>query len=246
MLRSKLGLLGLCAVVFGVMAMSASSAQAALSWLILDSSEKNPTELKAELVGKPDSLYLQLLTRLLNGLRIEITCHNFSFNNVNLEAGGTLTTGGKVRFEECEVWSLNATTLALENLLECHPHSAGAGEGVIETNKGKGKLVLHTLAGGGSEVLTEIAPEVGTTFATILTEGCALPEENPVNGVIFLKDCLGKSVTHEVEHLVQLGPLTSLWVGKDTVEHLETTIHGSIWVRLGGSHLGLKWAAMDA
>ena len=46
MTRTKLGLMGLCAVVVGLMAMSASSAQAALSWLVLNSAgtEQNSKE----------------------------------------------------------------------------------------------------------------------------------------------------------------------------------------------------------
>jgi hypothetical protein len=236
--------MGLCAVIFGVMAMSASSAQAALSWLVLNSAGTEAKELKAAVEGKNETLWLLLLTHVV-GLKIEINCMKFTLSGVNLEAGGTLTTGGKVRFEECEVWSLKANG-ELETLLECKPHSSGLPAGTIDTNKGKGALVLHELAGGGKEVLTKIEPEVGTTFATVLTEGCALPESNPINGVLYLKDCEGKATVHALEHLIEQGPLTSLFIGKDTAEHLETSIDGSAWVFLGGSHVGLKWSAMDA
>jgi hypothetical protein len=241
--RSRLSLLGLCAVIFGVMAMSTSSAQAALSWLVLNSAGTEAKELKALVEGKNETLWLSLLEHVI-GLRIELVCMKFTLAGINLEAGGTLTTGGKVRFEECEVWSLKANG-ELETLLECKPHSSGLPAGTIDTNKGKGALVLHELAGGGKEVLIKIEPEVGTTFATILTEGCALPEANSINGVIYLKDGEGKATVHALEHLIEQGPLTSLFIGKDTAEHLESAIDGSLWLFVSGAHVGLKWAAMD-
>ncbi len=103
MIRRKLGLLGLCAVVLGVMAMSASSAQAALSWLVLNSAKTTATELKAELVGEKDSSHLTLLS-ILAGVKVSITCTNFTFKGVFLEAGGKLTEGGKVVFTGCAAY----------------------------------------------------------------------------------------------------------------------------------------------
>src|SRR6476469_5409145 len=103
MIRSKLGLLGLCAVVLGVMAMSASTAQGALWWLILNAAKTTATELKAALTGKSDSTHLSLDAELI-GFKIAVTCTAFTFNNVNLELFGTLTTGGKAVFTGCKVF----------------------------------------------------------------------------------------------------------------------------------------------
>jgi hypothetical protein len=242
MIRTKLGLLGLCAVVLGMMAMSAGSAQAALSWLVLNAGGTTATELKAALVGETDSTDITLLTKLL-GKKFAITCTNFELKGVNLELGGTLTTGGKVVFTGCEAYGKNI----LEEALGCNVKSKGQPVGTIESEAGKGRLELHTLAAGGTEVLTKIEPEVGGgNFAVILTEGCVLPESNPVKGVLYVKDCLKKATTHELKHLIEQGPLTSLNVGSHTLEHLETSIDGSVLIKLGGTHLNLKWSAMDA
>ena len=243
MLRSKLGLVGACVMVLGVMAVWASAAQAHLfEWLILNSAKTASSELKAFVVGEKDTEHLTLLTKL-SGLHIFITCTNFNLVGVYLELGGTLTTGGKVTFTGCEAYEGSL----LGTKLNCNVHSPGTAVGTVTTNAGKGGLVLHTLAGGGTELLTKIEPEVGTTFATILTEGCSLPEENPVNGVLYIKDCEKKGEVHAVKHLIEQGALTSLWLGKDTAEHLETSIIGSAWVKLGDdtkgiNHTGLEWA----
>src|ERR1700709_1773405 len=240
MIRTKLGLLGLCAVVFGVMAMSATSAQAALSWLVLNSAGTEAKELKAELLGEKDTAHISLSTKEV-GIKFVVTCTNFALVGVNLEAGGTLSNAGKFKVQGCEAYE----TAPLTGGLVCHVHSAGQAAGVVLTAAGKGILALHTLTGGGTEVLTKLEPSVGTTFATFLTEKCVVPETNPVNGVLYLKDCEKKALTHEVKHLVEQGPLTSLFVGSDTAEHLETSLSGSGWVKLGGAHAGLKFAAMD-
>lgn len=243
MIRTKLSLLGLCVVVLGTMAMSAGAAQGAtLSWLVLNAAKTTATNLKAQLLGEKDSTHLTLLTKLL-GLKISLTCTAFSFKEVFIEPVSKLSTGGKVVFTGCELYENGV----LGTALGCKLHSSGAAAGTIESGKFKGELVLHTLAGGGTEVLTKIEPEVaGGNFVTILTEGCVLPESNPVKGVLYLKDCLKKATVHESKHLLEQGPLTSLFLGSDTAEHLETSLDGSIWVKLTGAHAGLDWASMDA
>lgn len=241
MTRSKLGLLGLCAVIFGMMAMSASSAQAALSWLILDS-KGVATELAAKLMGENDSTHYTLLTHAI-GLAINITCNNFELVGVELEAGGKLKSGGKVKFTGCEAYE----TSPLTTPLVCHVHTAGAAAGTIETNAGKGELVLHEMADGKKLVLTKIEPKEGTEFVNILTESCVLPASNKITGVLYLVDCEDKATTHLLRHLVEQGPLTSLNYGTNmTTEHLETSLMGSGWIKLTGTHVGLLWGAMDA
>jgi hypothetical protein len=242
MTRSRLGLLGLCAVILGVTAISAGSAQAALSWLVLNAAGTTATELKAALVAEKDSQHISLLTKQLN-YRAAITCTNLELVGFNLEAGGKLTEGGKIKFTGCEAFAKGI----LEEPMGCHIKSSGAAAGTIVTNELKGELVLHTLAAGGTEVLTKIEPKTaGGPILNFLTEECILPETNPVRGVLFLKDCEKLITTHAVKHLFEQGPLTSLYVGSHTVEHLETSIDGSIWLKLGGAHTGLKWSAMDA
>jgi len=59
--------------------------------------------------------------------------------------------------------------------------------------------------------------------------------------VLFLKDGEGKAEAHQIKHLIEQGPLTSLFVGSDIAEHLESSLIGSAWVSLGGTDKGLSW-----
>jgi hypothetical protein len=241
MSRSKLGLLGLCTLVLGTMAISTSSAQAAFSWLIWNTLGENPKDLKATVFGETDNTDLTLLTKLV-GLTTSITCSGFKFIGLNIEVGGTLTTGFKVKYTGCEAYEKGV----LGTPLKCHVFSLGKENGTIETNALKGALALHTLAGGGTEVLVKIEPVEEEALVTILTEECILPEANPLNGVLYIKDCEKKALTNSIKHLIEQGPLTSLYVGADTKEHLETNLDGSVRALLLGDHPGYLWAAMDA
>lgn len=248
MIRTKLGLLGLCAVAVGTMAMSVSPAQGAtLSWLILNSAGTTATELLANLVGERDSPHLILLTKIVK-LMISVTCNNFELVSTNITGVGQIEAGGQAKFSGCAVYKTSPLTEKI-----CDVKTAGQPLGTIVSNKGKGKLALHTFSDQVGEILIPlweevviaVTPEVGTTFATLLFPECSLPEENPVSGSLFLKD-FSSLTTHSLSHLVSQNSLTSLTVGSDTAEHLETSLIGSGLIRLGGSHVGLKWSAMDA
>ncbi len=245
MTRSKLGLLGLCAVVLGVMAMSASSVQAAGSWLVLNAAGTVATEVKKEGekvnllvsgVGELDSASATLLTHLV-GLKLGLSCTAFTTSGIHLAAEGKFTEGGKIVFTGCTV---------SEGGTGCTVKSPGAAVGTVASEEGKGELILHELKAGVKEVLTKIEPKTaGGSFATLRFEGeCSLPEVNKVSGVIYLKDCEGFAETFAVKHLVVQGPLTSVSIGADTAEHLETSVDGSAWVKLSGEHAGLQARAM--
>jgi len=237
MMRSKLGVLSLCIFILGsIMAFSAASAHAAFAWLVLDSSGFFSSELKALLIGETDSKDLTLLTKLL-GKKFAITCTSFALINMNLEVGAKLTAGGKAIFKGCEAYGKGS----LEEALGCNVKTIANDWGTIESRELKGELVLHEFP---KEVLVKIQ-SINTTLATILTENCVLPEANPIWGTIYLKDGFGSATTHSFSHLIEQGPLTSIYVGVDSAEHLETSLDGTAWVRLGGSHSGLKWAAAD-
>lgn len=233
MIRTKLGLLGLCAMILGVMAVSASSAQAALfEWVQLTGGVEELLGTSVVVRTEPDSKDLTLLTKLLKR-KIAITCSNLELVGVSAEPGGKLTTGGKVKFEGCEAYGKGA----LEEALGCNVHSEGQPAGTVESAGGKGELKLHE----PNIIVTHLAPEEGETFATFLTEECILPETNPVHGLLVVKDCEGKAEVHELKHLLEeLPALTTLWLGSDTAEHLETSLDGSIWVSLENDKL---WAA---
>jgi hypothetical protein len=238
MTRSKLGLLGLCVAVLGTMAMFANSAQAALSWLILDATLTTATYLLAKVASERDNVDISLKTKLL-GLVLTFTCTNSEPIGANLEPIGTVTEGFKIKFTGCEAYGAGT----LGEPLGCQVRSAGQAVGTVVTEELKGGLELHAQS---TILLFKIEPKVaGGPLVTIKTEGCAIPESNPVNGVVYLKDCEGFATTHRIKHLVEQGPLTSLYLGKHTVEHLETSILGSSWVLLGGEHNGRLFSGMD-
>jgi hypothetical protein len=259
MIRSKLGLLGLCAMVLGVMAISASGAQAAGSWLVLNAAENAETEVKvvegkvnllAALTGEIDTPEPKLLTHLVS-LTVTVTCTNFTTSGISLEPEGKLSEGGRVVFTGCSVVAKDSKGVESG---ECSVKSPEKPVGTIESEEGKGELVLHELAGGAKDVLTKIEPKTaGGAFATLKfapkteTSTCLLPASNPVKGVLYVKDCAvggNGAETFAVKHLIEQGPLTSLVVGAHSVEHLETSIDGSAWVKLTGAHENLKWRAM--
>jgi hypothetical protein len=220
------------------LAMLPGVAQASLfTWIVLDSGGTALESLKAELGTEVDSKDLTLLTHI-SGLTVAITCTGSKLIGINLEAEGKLTEGGRARFEGCEAYGKGS----LEEALKCKISSAGTGTGIVETGQLKGELLLHELAGGGTELLTKVEPKEGTTLAVLLTEGCVLPEANSLHGKLFVKNSESKGEAHAIKHLVEQGPLTSLWVGEDSKEHLETSIDGSMWVVLSGAHKGLSWA----
>jgi hypothetical protein len=241
MIRSKLGLLGLCAMVLGVMAISASGAQAAGSWLVGTTEITNTSSLVANVTGEIDTPEPKLLTHLV-GLTVTVTCTNFTTSGITLKGEGKLSEGGKVVFTGCTVKAVDKEG---KTSAPCTVKSSGQATGTIASEEGKGEAVLHELAGGAKDVLTKIEPK-GEAFAVIRFEGaeCLLPLSNKVTGKLFVKDCEGFAETLKVKHLIEQGPLTSLSVGADTVEHLETSIDGSAWVKLTGEHLNKEWRAM--
>jgi hypothetical protein len=241
MVRTKIGLLSLCAVAAGLMAMSAGAAQGAtLSWLILNSPKTTATELKAELVGEKDSEHLTLEGEAV-GFKFAVTCTAISLNGANLEVGGKLTTGFKFVLTGCKVYK----QAPLTGEYKCTVKSAGAAVGTVESGKLKGELALV-----GTELLTKIEPESGPTgiFKLFRFEGieCPLPEDLIVHGVLYLKDCEGFATTHKLKHLVESAPPTALYVGAHSVKQLEVTkLLGSFWLKLAGAHSGLEWSGMD-
>src|SRR4051812_13936590 len=104
MTRTKLGLLGLCAVVVGMMAMSASAAQGAtLSWLVLNAEHTVATNLKAQVIGKADSAHLTLDGEV-GSLLIAVTCTAFTLKNAFIEPVEKLSEESKGVFTGCRVF----------------------------------------------------------------------------------------------------------------------------------------------
>lgn len=230
--RSRLILLSLCAMTLSLMAFAASSASAAPEWLILTSGgvAETGTKLPAQLVGEFEKDGT-LLTKLI-GLNISILCTALTITGMKLEASGALTNGFSITFTGCTVPTPTGCTVS----------SAGSATGTIQTLPLKGQLQTN------GEIL--IQPKTGTTLAEFVWAGatCPLPTgvNEPINGVLWLKDCEGKAATHLVKHLLVESTAHghTIFIGKDTAEHLETLLDGSVNVFLTGVHAGLAWGAM--
>jgi hypothetical protein len=241
MVRTKIGLLGLCAAVVSTMAMSAGAAQGAiLSWLILNAPKTTATELKAELVGESDSEHLTLDGEIV-GFKVAVTCTALTLKGANLETGGKLTTGFKFVLTGCKVYK----EAPLTGEYKCTVKSSGAAVGTVESGELKGELVLV-----GTELLTKIEPKLGPTgtFKLFRFEGseCPLPEDLILHGTLYLKDCEGFAATHKLKHLVESAPPTALYLGAHSVKQLDVTkFLGSFWLKLAGAHAGLEWSGMD-
>lgn len=235
MLRLKLSLIGFCVLVVGLMGLGVSGAEAA-EWTILNSKGESKTaaELPAELAKEIDGTSASLDTHLFK-LHVRITCTTATLIGLKLEKEGKLTTGGKAKYQGCKVFTINKEEKATE-LPECGVKTAGQAFGTIETSKLKGQLQASGLI--------KIEPETGTTFISLEFEaGCVITSPTTIGGTVFLEDCEGKIVTHLIKHLFKQGAGTSLFIGSDTAEHLETSLVGSAWGFLSGAHAGLKWGA---
>jgi hypothetical protein len=240
-MHTKQGLLGLCAVVVGLMAISIGSAQGAtLSWLILNKVNE-ATFLKAEITSEKDSEHITLDGEV-GSLKIAITCTGLDLVGANLEANGKLTEGFKIDLLGCKVYE----QAPLTKEYKCTVQSPGAAVGLIVSEELKGELVLV-----GTKLLLRIEPKAGPTgkFKTIQFEGevCPLPLTNVLHGTLYLEDCEGFATTHKVKHLLQAEPTnTALYIGGHSAKQLEVTkMLGSFWVKLAGAHVGLAWSGMD-
>jgi len=220
------------------MAMSASPAQGAMFWQILDSSGIKATELKAAVTASGGP-HLTLDGNVSN-LQIAVTCSALSLTNVNLEVFGRLTEGGKIAFSGCKVYK----TSPLTGEYKCTVKSAGAATGTVESNEFKGALQLVS-----GNIRLKVEPLTGPTgnFATLRFEGaeCVLPELNQVHGAIYLRS--GFITTHEYEHLFEPDSInTAIYIGGHSAIQLSLTkVLGSAWIQLVGAHLNQKWGVLD-
>lgn len=239
MIRSKLGALGLCAVVLGAMAFGANVAQAEVGakWLFLNSEGETKTgsELHAVLQAEAEGGFKAFLSKLL-GINFEITCTAESLVGVKLESEGSLTNGGKIKFTGCSV-KLNGVVAP-----ECEVHSPGSSVGTVETSATKALLVLVS----GSPLILFV-PSEGETFVTLnMGEECPVGENVPVRGKVDLRDCENNLTTYRVKHLFEESPeATEIWILNNTAEH-KATFKGSELFSLAGEHSGLVWAGDPA
>src|SRR6188472_2259521 len=246
MIRSKLGLkaLGLCALVVGLMAVSAGVAQAEEpggAWTFLNVQGKELLELpnNETIGGRLDCTSGTLLTEIAK-TKVGFTCESFKATGAKLIKGGTAL--GLLVFEKCFT-TLNGTKSAA-----CEPKAGGTEKGVIKTLELEGRLLLHKLKEKPTDKVFIVEPDVAAganSFAHIeLSEECSIGENVLIFGPFAFIDCLGHGEVHEVEHLVtEFEPLTKIWAISNTAEHA-ARIDGSAFVFLTGANIGKEWAAL--
>jgi hypothetical protein len=230
MTRSRLGLRTscLCVLIFSLMAIGASVAQALPEWTYLTAGGelRNMGDLLPEVQFSSDP-ELTLLFTTKGGTKVAISCKTISTSTpIKLREGGK-STEGSLKFTGC-ITKLNGVTSA-----GCEPRT-GAEKGVI---KSKLILLLIVLHEGAPAVLEE--PEVGQEMASIeLGELCAIGETIPLKGHALWKDCENKFTTHLVTHLWSPLLVTYEAVG------VPASLDGSVFVKLAGAHEGLRWAGL--
>jgi hypothetical protein len=241
MTRTKLALLGLCAMLLGLMAFNTAAAQAekGAKWLfahLVEDENKTILELlidflPAKIALEDDSPLYVLHSEILKIKVLFLCTHLQLAGGPELVAEGGISSG-KVLFSNCTT-DLNGTANA-----NCKPKDATDGEGTVVTNSIDSLIVLHN----GEDVL-KLLPVTGETFATIeMSAACPIGTKVPVIGELALKDCNKLALTHLVEHLVEpYEPLTKLWTISKTTEHV-ATLKGSAIGRLVGNHEGLKFS----
>jgi len=243
MTRMRLGVLGLCAV-FGLIAFSATGAQAEGTWLILNAKGeiKTGVELPAVVEFEKDASVLTLHSEILK-IKVLFLCTEVQAVNAKIFGAGAIGKGTGEEKESKVVFSGCTTDLNGESSPECTPSDPEKGKGFIATKAGHGLVGLHELADKTKDDVVVMSPDSGETFATIsLPSGCPLGTSIPVLGKLALKDSENQALTHLVKHLfAAFNSLTELWVVSKTAEHV-TTISGSAWAKLGGIHAGLAYA----
>jgi hypothetical protein len=230
--------LRLCALVLGLMAVAAGPAQAEVGahWNV-NGASINGTGLKPlAQIKETENKTGSILTKILGSL-YHILCTAVALvNAVLLDNGGG---SGKIRFTGC---------IAIVNSVvqkACEPKFGGVA-GVIETSVLKSLLILHKLENGTLDTLNRVEPNEGETFTTIeSSEACAVGAKIPVKGKGLLKDCKGEFEKELVDHLLEEGPLTHIFLISDTAEH-QTKLDGSSVFALEGAHKGLTWSGTPA
>lgn len=227
--RLRLKVLGLCAMALGLMAFTASAAQASGNWM-LEGSNVTAGLQPSVVIGEIENKSASLLTEIA-GAKVRYECTEADLIGAKLEVEGKLTNGGKVKFKGCETFLNGALSAG------CVPKSAGLANGEIESLAGKGLMELHL-----GEPVTKIEPKEGLNFAVIRHNPatCALPELVPVRGKLVIGDAQNEGDVEKVSHLIVEHELSELFVISNTPEHA-AVIDGSATAILSGEHAGDKW-----
>jgi hypothetical protein len=218
--------LSLLTLTLGLTALGVGSAQAEVGshWNVAGKAVTStllPELQVKEIENKTETLLSKVL-----GTKVEKLCTTMALVGAKLESEGKISNA-KVKFSGC-ILKLNGTVSP-----PCEPHT-GSEKGVIVA-EGKGLMILS----GGAGII-RLEPAAGEKFVTVETsEECSIGSKIPLIGKLTLKDCKGAFSTEQVEHLVEEGPQTELWLISKTEEH-KVTLDGSGIVILGWRALGIE------
>jgi len=244
MIRSRSGLkvMGLSLVALGLMAFSASAAQAS-TWMV-GGKTLTGTETK-QVAASIVAPSVSLLTKI-SGTEFQFTCTGGQTLETRLEKEGKISEGSQIRFTGCKTFTRKSSGEAYKEQAACVPYNRPEQleeEGVIETFELKGQLQLHEVLGGVTEGVTTIEAKTGGLtghVATISTPECSIASEVKVFGklaVVDLGGIVGLEEEKKVHKIKEFASLTHLYAETDTAEH-KVTIDGQFEVKLAGE---LAW-----
>jgi hypothetical protein len=211
MKRAGLKLFSLCVLALGLVAFSATAAQADGTWMVKGVDLTSGTK---ALVGKLKNNTGTLLSAL-GFNKVDFTCATSTLVNANLEAGGAISEASKnakVAFGVC-ITKINGVEAKA-----CQPKATGKVAGTIETEEFYGLLNLHKLEFvGASDAIIGITPKVGTVLTVIhMGDLCAIGDTVKVFGSLALKDVGGNTGLLEekqIHEVLEFNSLNELKVG---------------------------------
>jgi hypothetical protein len=238
MIQSKLGfkLLGLCALVVGLMAVSASAAQAAGFWDVNGVKDTLLATIQVkeieELNPPADTLRdVSLLANIL-GSHVVFRCHKVALTGIATSTGGLLDHGD-ITFSEC------VTLLNTVPAPKCEAKSAGQPNGTILTLQLEGELALEP---DGKKVII-IRPLASEHILTVATgPKCSFGEEVPVVGTLVLTD--PELEVNKANHLLVPNATWTKLGFFDLTAGNVATANGSVIALLVGAHLNMSWRGL--
>jgi len=228
MKRMGLKLFSLCVLALGLVAFSASAAQAEGTWMVGGANIEGTTTktVTGKLVSPGGSL---LGTLGLNA--VTFTCTAAALENAKLEKEGAISEASKnakVAFSGCK------TIINEKEAKACEPKATGKGAGTIESEEGYALFKEHSTGEG----VTEIVPKTGTLFGIIhMGEACAIGEEVKVFGKLAVKDSggeVGLETEKAIHTIEEFAALTELKIANSKSES-KATLDGKAEAEVGGT-----------
>jgi len=234
----------MCGLVLGLMAISASGAQATGMWMVNGSNVGAGVELKFEANVKIEPLKIDII----EGKEVELEKHLL-----------LLTTSGANKVEIlCEVISAVKGVIKLEeitgtlNIEKCKTILNGKAEPncnpTVEPIKGGGKAfaALHEVE--GKKLPYAKAEGTGGVFATFnfSEEKCvALSPAEKITGIAWIEDCKGEFEKESPTHLIQEAKVPAEKLGGLFFGGNKAVIHGSVIVSLSDAeHLNKPFSGL--